>query len=400
LRTVFINVDGTPKQKILNDAGAFQLTVVDLRGGSPGKVQQIFDEESAIPFDLTAGPLFRAKLIQLDSSSFVLIFTIHHIIADGWTMDILFNDMVSLYESHNTHGKNMLPPLRIQYKDFAAWEHSQLHGTRLEFHRKFWMKQFEGELPKLNLRTDYPRPAVRTYQGVSTSFGIANPVVDQLTEISRENGVTLFVTLLAAVKTILYRYTRQRDIIVGSPFAGRSHPDLENLVGVFINMLAFRTQVGEDETFATLLKKLKKTVFDVYEHQVYPFDDLVKDLRLSRDPSRSPLFDVVFSLQNIGLSDVTEEEANQFQQVDVLSNNNLFDLVIIASKYNKGLLVNINYNHNLFSKETIDAFKKRLAEVVTQIAGNPQIALDDLVVFEKQHNAQEHIIAKSFELEF
>jgi non-ribosomal peptide synthetase component F len=207
--------------------------------------------------------------------------------------------------------------------------------------------------------------------------------------------------MLALVKTLLYRYTQQNDITVGTPFAGRSNPDLENQVGVFINLLAFRSIIADDDSFDSLLKKIKKTVLDAYNHQVYPFDELINDLKLERDPTRSPLFDVMFSLQNVGLSDVTKEEARHMLQADVLNSNNLFDLVIIASEFEDGLMININYNRDLFAKETIDAFKRRLHHVALQVADDSQQLLSDLNVFETiLYTEEENIIERNFELNF
>jgi amino acid adenylation domain-containing protein len=402
LRTVFVNDDGTPKQKILKNTEAFTLAATDVSAENykEDQIQLIFEAESRLPFNLETGPLFRARLVKLDTSSFALIFTIHHIIADGWTMDVLFKDMVSLYESHSTHGKNMLPPLRVQYKDYAVWEHQQLSKNN-SVHRNFWLKQFEAPFSRMELKTDYPRPQTKTYNGVSTSCSFDATLINQLSELSRKNGATLFMTMLALVKTLLYRYTQQNDITVGTPFAGRSNPDLENQVGVFINLLAFRSIIADDDSFDSLLKKIKKTVLDAYNHQVYPFDELINDLKLERDPTRSPLFDVMFSLQNVGLSDVTKEEARHMLQADVLNSNNLFDLVIIASEFEDGLMININYNRDLFAKETIDAFKRRLHHVALQVADDSQQLLSDLNVFETiLYTEEENIIERNFELNF
>ena len=230
LRTTFITVDGELKQRIRSFAeSGFRVEEVDLRQERAWeeKAREYAQEESIRPFDLEQGPLLRCVLLELASERSIFLFTMHHIISDGWSMGVLIKEVLSLYEAYSSGRANPLLPLRIQYKDYTYWQNSQLTGEGLKVHRDYWLNQLSGDLPVLDLPTDHARPAIRTHNGSSVSFELDKDLSNSLESFNLRHGVSLFMTLLAGVKALLYRYTGQSDIVVGSPIAGRVHSDLE-----------------------------------------------------------------------------------------------------------------------------------------------------------------------------
>jgi NRPS condensation-like uncharacterized protein len=256
------------------------------------------NREAATIFDLARGPLLKASLLRLEDSQHLFVLTMHHIISDGWSMANLVNQVLTCYQAFRRGAENPLPALRIQYKDYAVWQRQQLSGAELETHQNYWRQQFAGEVPVLALPTDFARPPVKTYRGDRVTRMLA-PVTQDALRLGQQQGATLFMVLLAAVKALLYRYTSQQDIIVGSPLAGRERQELEEQIGFYVNTLALRTRLSAEDSFRKLLDKVKATTLEAYQHQIYPFDRLVEEMHLSRDASRSPLFDVLAVLQNL-----------------------------------------------------------------------------------------------------
>ena len=305
LRTVFKeDAQGQVRQWIqtVEDIG-FKITYQDVRKEKkqPEKIRKIVQAECIKPFNLATGPLLRASLYQVANDKWIFTYTMHHIISDGWSMNVLIKELLLFYNTYIKGEVNPLKPLRIQYKDYAAWQQERLSGEQLQSYKTYWLEQFTGELPVLEIPTDKPRPAVKTYNGGAIHKTINAKLSRGLKALSQEQGATLFMGLLATVKTLLYRYTNQEDIIIGSPIAGREHADLEDQIGFYINTLALRTQFKGEDSYKELLEKVKQVTLGAYEHQVYPFDELVDELQLNRDMSRSALFDVMIVLQNLSL---------------------------------------------------------------------------------------------------
>ncbi|MGH7927527.1 MAG: condensation domain-containing protein, partial [Candidatus Binatia bacterium] len=282
LRTTFSLVDGEAVQVIAPSA-ELSLAVVDLRdcpeGGSEEQAQQLGNEETRLAFDLAKGPLFRSKLLRLGEDDHVLLLTMHHIVSDGWSMGVLHRELSVLYEGFSRSQPSPLPELPIQYADFALWQRQWLEGPELDRQLSYWKKQLEGAPGILNLPTDRPRPAVQSYRGARRSFELSKEVTQKLKALSQTEGVTLFMSLLAACQSLLYRYTGQEDIVVGSPIANRTRTELEGLIGLFVNTLVLRTDLSGNPSFREVLQRVCRTALEAYEHQDLPFEKLVEELK-------------------------------------------------------------------------------------------------------------------------
>jgi Condensation domain len=246
-------------------------------------------EEASMPFDLTCGPLLRVKLLQVDASFYYFLFTIHHIISDGWSMQVLAKDIRLLYSAALNGQANPLTPLGIQYKDYAHWQQLQLSGKELDSHQSYWMDQLSGELPVLNLPIYQVRPAIQRLNGKNQHFSFSASTTKSLTQLGQQHNTTLFTVMISLLNTLLYKYTGQQDILIGTDSAGRSHVDLEEQVGYYLNLLILRSQFLATDSFVQLLGKVTHVVLDAHEHQLYSFELIVEQLRFKRDRSRLPL---------------------------------------------------------------------------------------------------------------
>jgi len=301
LRTTFSAQDGRPVQ-IIHPTLPFTLPVIDLtdRPGNERETEALrwAEAEARQPFDLQRGPLLRATLLRLAETEHIVLLTLHHIIADGWSMGVLVRELAQLYHAFVHNQPSPLPDLPVQYVDFVAWQHAYLRGATLERQLNYW-KQRLGDLPPpLDLPTDRPRTAFNGARGAHRSFSLSAALTESLKAIGRSEDATLFMTLLAAFQTLLFRYTGQEDISVGSPVANRNRAEIEPLIGVFINTLVMRTDLSGQPTFRELLRRVRETTLDAYANQDLPFEHLVEVLHPERSLSRTPLFQVMFILQN------------------------------------------------------------------------------------------------------
>ena len=280
LRTTFEEIDGQPVQVITAEA-AFDLPVVDLEGqpeaDRQARLQQIIADEARRPFDLSAGPLFRAVLVRLGQQEHVLVVVMHHIITDGWSLGVFTRELGSLYSAFCEGRPSPLAELAVQYADYAAWQRERLQGEVLDTQVKYWRQKFGEELPILQLPTDRAAAGgIQTHHGARHGFELPEGLSERIKELSRQQGVTLYMTLLAAFKTLLYRYTRQADFGVGSPIANRTQPELEGLIGFFVNTLVLRTDMSGDPGFIELLSRVRETTLGAFDHQELPFEKLVE----------------------------------------------------------------------------------------------------------------------------
>jgi amino acid adenylation domain-containing protein len=386
LRTVFITVEDEPKQKILSlKETGFALEHIDLRGieNKELKAREWVNNEMDICFDLMKGPLLRVKLIRLEEEKYLFLFTMHHIISDNASMEVLLNEILLLSQRYREGKEKALEPLRIQYKDYAAWQNERFIGKKKMMLKNYWLNQLQGELPVLALPTDRKRPGIRGYDGKVKSFYIDEELTGQLRSLSKQNDVTLFMTLLTVLKVLFYRYTGQTDIIVGTPVAGREHADLEDQIGFYINTLALRTRFSTQETFETLLKKIKKVALGAYENQLYPFDELVESLGIKRDLSRHPIFDVMVDMTRVDFfENMQPETSSKSIPLDSEYKKSKFDITFYIYEEKKSLKINVEYSVALFEIETISRLCKRFQILVNHIVKNPLGNISDFPIEE------------------
>ncbi|HYO92153.1 MAG TPA: condensation domain-containing protein, partial [Pyrinomonadaceae bacterium] len=388
LRTTFANLDGYPVQ-VVNPSLELKLTLIDLSRlpaqEREDEAARLSAEEAERPFDLMRGPLLRATLLRVDADEHVLLLTLHHIISDGWSLEVFTKELSALHESFSLGQPSTLPELPIQYADFAVWQREWLRGEVLEEQLAYWRQQLADAPTTLELPTDRPRPPVQTFRGASQSLQLSAQLTASLKALSQQEGATLFMTLLAAFKTLLYRYSGQQDIVVGSPIAGRNRAELDNLIGFFVNTLVLRTRLPDDLSFCELLGRVRESALGAYAHQDLPFEKLVEELHPERDTSRNPLFQVVFALQNISRDTpfVQPEELapdnSDSQAVHAERGTAKFDLSLALQETEGGLLSGvIEYSTDLFDDETISRMIGHFERLLESIASDPHKRLSDL----------------------
>ena len=390
LRTTFTAVDGQPIQVIAPEID-LRLPVVDLweipETERDADVQRLTTQEAQQPFDLTTGPLLRVKLLRLDEAEHVLLLTMHHIISDGWSLNMLMRELTVLYEAFSTGKPASLPELPIQYADFALWQREWLSGAVLDSQLAYWKQQLGGELPVLELPTDRPRLPVQTYRGARQSFELSKDLTDALKALSRREGVTLFMTLLAAFKTLLYRYTGQEDVIVGVPIANRNRAEIEGLIGFFVNTLVLRSNLSGIPSFRELLGRVREVALGAYAHQDMPFEMLVEELQPERDMSYNPLFQVMFVLQNAPMPD-WEFSGLTLSSLAVDSKTAKFDLSLSLTETEQGLIGVFGYNRDLFDEATIARTVGHLQILLEGVVADPDKRIYELPILTEAERHQ------------
>ncbi len=380
LRTTFPTIEGQPSQVITSDI-FLPLPLIDLQdlplAQRQAVVQQKVAEESQQPFNLAQGPLLRAKLLRLAAEENVLLLMMHHIVSDGWSIDVFFRELTVLYRSFSNSQASPLPNLPIQYADFSVWQGQWLQGDVLASQLDYWKQQLGGMPPVLDLPTDRPRPPEQTYQGAYQTLELPNDLTEVLKALSQQEGVTLFMTLLAAFQTLLHRYSGQDDIIVGSPIAGRNRLETEGLIGFFVNNLALRTHLGGNPSFRELLVRVRKMVLAAHNHQDLPFEKLVEELQLERDQSRAPLFQVMFVLQNASWQPL-ELPGLILDPMLVHNGAAKFDLTLMMIERGRGLNCFLEYNTDLFDAPTIIRILGHFQTLLAGIIANPDQPISDL----------------------
>ncbi|HEX8351419.1 MAG TPA: amino acid adenylation domain-containing protein, partial [Pyrinomonadaceae bacterium] len=357
LRTTFdVAADGQPVQ-VIADARVTEVPLEDLRGLPEAvredEARRLARAEAERPFDLTRGPLLRARLLRLSDEEHVLLVTMHHIVSDGWSMGVLVREVAALYGAYAAGAvESPLAELPIQYADFAVWQREFLQGERLEAELAYWRGRLGGELPVLELPTDRPRPAMLTHRGARQTHTLPPALVAALRDLGREEGATLFMVLLAAFKVLLMRLGGQTDVIVGSPIANRNRAEVEPLVGFFVNTLALRTDLSGDPGFRDLLARVREVCLDAYAHQDVPFEKLVEELQPERDLTRSPLFQVMFVLQNAS-NVALELPGLSLNLLDGETETAKFDLMLTCVERGDALDGVLEYNTDLFDADTV-----------------------------------------------
>ncbi len=388
LRTVFITENGIPRQKIIEKADS-NLKFIDLRANDdPGlEARKLADKEIKTPFNLKTGPLIRFTVIRMDDKKYLVFFNMHHIISDGWSMNVFTKEFLMSYNSFRKSKTPNLVPINIHYKDYSFWQNKRLESKDLDDQKAYWLQKLSGELPILNLPTNKLRPAVQTFQGKSKRFYLPEKTGSDLIRFCKESEVSLFMMLQAVIKVLFYRYTGQNDIIIGSPIAGRVQKELENQIGCYVNLLAFRDMVHAQESFMEVLNKVKKTCTDAFDNQEYPFDRLVEDLDLKKDLSRSPLFDVVLVLQNNKQIPLEISEL-KITPYEIEQNISKFDIKFDFFEENGGLRYYVEFNSDIYSEDSIERIAAHLNTLVNSIVTNPEIAVSDLELLSKPEKNQ------------
>jgi len=380
LRTNFKAIDGSPVRVILPKLD-LPMPIVDLQHLPQEKqltqVQRLGEQAIEQPFDLANEPLLRVTLLKLAADDYVLLLTMHHIITDGWSTGVLSHELEVLYGAYVQGKPSPLPQLPIQYADFAYWQRQPATSKVLAPQLNYWQQQLAGAPPLLELPTDYPRKTVQTAIGGKEFFELGVEFTQQLKRLSQEEGVTLFMTLFAAFSTLLYRYSGQEDIVVGTPIANRNRSEIEGLIGFFVNTLALRTQFEDNPSFSELLHQVRQTSLDAYAHQDVPFEQLVEALQPERSLSYTPIFQVVFALQNAPMAPL-ELPGVSFNWLQIASAKAKFDLTLSMEETEAGLIGYWEYNRDLFEPGTIRRAIGHFKTLLEAIVTNPQMRVGEL----------------------
>ncbi len=388
LRTTFVGTDGKPVATI-NRETSFCFETIDLRTLPVGvrdiEAKRLASTEAREPFDLSHGPLLRLSVLQLSGEEHLVVVVMHHIVADGWSIGILNRELGAFYAEFVADRTPVLPPLPVQYADYAAWQRQWLAGDVLDRQLAYWSERLAGAPDALDLPTDHPRPPVPTYQGASVRFEL--PDGQAVRDLARREGCTPFMVLLAAFNAVLQRYTGQDDLCIGTPVAGRTRPETEGLIGLFVNTLVLRTDLSGDPTFAELLGRVRDVCLGAYAHQDLPFERLVEELRPQRDSSRSPLFQVMFVLQNAP-TDVLELPGLEASQSDVETGTSKFDLTLRLTEAGGRWTGELEYSSELFEPASASRLVGHFRTLLDAALSAPQQRLSTLPMLTEAEQQQ------------
>ena len=379
LRTTFQNREGQPVQ-VVSEAGAFELSVRDLSGlGSEREREglRLVEEEVKRPFDLPRGPLFRASLFRLGLEEHIFVVVIHHIVCDGWSMGVFFRELEALYGAFSRGESSPLPAVRLQYADYAVWERDWFQGEVLEKQLAYWTEQLRGAPPILDLRGDRPRPEARSFRGARQRFALPKGAAERIAALSRSEGVTVYMTLLAAFAALLWRQTGQEEIVVGSPIFGRDRVETEGLIGFFINTIVLRIDMRGNPSFRELLLRVRETALGAYAHQDVPLERLVDALKLERSLSHNPLFQVWFVLQNAG-GPPPKLEGLSVEEIPLETEAIRHDLQLSMSDAPAGLAGEFDYATDIFDASTVARLGESFERLLLRLLAQPGISLDAL----------------------
>lgn len=398
LRTCFVVVEGQAVQKIA-DALTVSLPLVDLQElpqtEREAEVLRLGRVDAQQPFDFTQAPLMRLTLVQLDTTEYVLLVTMHHIISDAWSAGVFIREVSALYDAFSTRKPAQLPGLPIQYADFGVWQQQWLQGEVLDTQLAYWKRQLDGAKTVLELPTDKPR-TLQTSRGAKHCFALSPTLSQSLKSLSQQAGVTLFMTLLAGFNALLYRYTGQEDILVGSPIANRNRSEIEGLIGFFVNTLVLRTALSNNPSFTELLQQVREVALGAYTHQDLPFEKLVAQLQLERNLSHAPLFQVWFVLQNAPVSSL-ELSGLKLSFLETESGTVRHDLKLDLTETAEGIKGFFEYKADLFNATTIARMAELFERLLVLVVEDPNIKLNRLVeVLYEEENQQQ--ILKNQEL--
>ena len=371
LRTTFVTIGDELRQRV-DDAATIDIPLIDLsaEANPHRRAAELADEDEARPFDLERGPLLRASLLRLTAGEHVLLFNAHHIVVDAWSLDVLVRDLVAAYEARSRDESPSWPPLRIQYRDYAASQSAMVESDEAKEHLRHWRETLAAPLPVLDLPLDFARPPVKTWNGRRTLFALTAEESEALAALARAHDVSLYILLVAIVKVLLHRYTGADDIIVGAPTAGRNDADLETQVGFYVNVLPLRDRLDGEDPFTELLGDVARTATDAYEHQDVPFDRLVAELNVPRETSRSPIFDIVVVLQNAERSELRLGDV-RIEPFPRQHRGCKFDLNFTFQEEEGHLAGYVEYNTDLWRDDRAARAVSHFRELVRSVVADP-----------------------------
>ena len=392
LRTSFVNINGRPVQHIDSAADLLlKVPIVDLSALPEAYrlrvAKSLAQQEARRPFDLSTGPLLRTTLLRLSAEEHVVLFTMHHIVSDAWSMSVLVREVATLYEAFSEGRPSPLPELPIQYADYAVWQRNHLQGETMDQQLGFWRKYLAGAPAVLELPTDYSRPPVQTFRGAAQSFVYPAELLNGLKQLSRRENVTLFMTLLASFKLMLSRYAKQEDVLVGTAVANRTRRETEGLIGFFINSLVLRTDLSGNPRFTELLRRVRESCLGAYAHQEVPFERLVEELRPERSLSHSPIFQVSFGLNNAP-RDELKLPGLQLKSLGVDDDTVRWDLAIWVVQDAEGLRGRWTYRTELFKPETIRRITVHWETLLRSIIASPEARIQSLEMLTEEERKQ------------
>jgi hypothetical protein len=381
LRTTFSAIDGRPRQVIHPPAGAL-IPVLELSGMTEqerrGEVRRMAAEEALKPFELERGPLLRMKVVRESALEHVMMVTMHHIISDGWSMGILVKEVAVLYEAYRNGEETPLKELTIQYADFAAWQRQRLQGEVLERQLDYWRRNLSGDLPVLELPTDRRRPARQTYGGKAVHFIVGPETSKALREKCHEEGVTMFMALLAAWQTLLHRYTGQDDIRVGTPIGSRERSETEGLIGCLLNTVVMRTDFSGRPNFKELLGQVKETALGAYANPDAPFEMLVEELQPERQANYTPLFQIWFVMENAGMMKPLRLPRLELSPVEMRNDTAQFDLALSMVDADERIGGKLIYNTDLFDDDSMAEMIERFQSLLEKVSADAERPLLDI----------------------
>jgi len=380
LRTTFSVVEGRAVQ-VIAAPETVNMRVLDLRGVAAGEreaeIKRLTVEEGRRPFDLAKGPLLRVSLLQIDEQDHMVLLTMHHIIGDGWSMGVLIREVGELYEAFSHNRTPGLPHLPVQYADYAVWQREWLQGEVLERQLNYWRRQLAGVPAVLDLPIARPRTAVQNSHAGQETLLLPPEFVGQLKELSRREGVTLFMLVLAAFQTLLSWYTKREDIVIGTPVAGRNRVEIEHLIGFFVNNLVLRTNLGGNPTFRELLRRVREVSIGAYTHQDVPFEKLVEELAPERNLSHMPLVQVMLVMQNNPTTSLRLDNL-ELHHADMRSEVARMDLNLSLTETEQGMIAVMLYNDELFAAAAISSMLEHLNAILRRAVASPGVALSEL----------------------
>lgn len=393
LRTTFTSIEGHPFQ-IVGRAEPLSLAVIDLcelpEVNREREAMRLATEETRKPFALDCGPLVRARFFKLSPERNIALMVIHHIVSDGWSVGVLLREFASLYQAITEGKPNPLKPFQVQYADYACWQQQWMLGGEPEKDLAYWRRQLGGDLPVLELPTDYPRPQIMTYEGARERVILPRELSESLRRLSKRQGVTLFMTVLTAYAVMLHHNSEQLCILIGTSVSGRNLKDTEGLIGCLLNQIALRVDLSGDLTFIELLARVRRMTIESFAHQALPFDIAVERLQPKRDLSRTPVFQAMFVLQNTPMG-AMEFAGLSLKPLEIDSGASRFDLTLDLSDRPEGLAGWLEYKTILFNVQTIARMEKHFQTILSKVVAQPGLRLSELRKALEQQDRQQEV---------